>query len=103
MSLEAHRSQSRSPQRQTQLDTPTSTPHHHDDPNFGVADEDSWRQRRLLMVNSALARWCPQGTSLHVRLQGELVIITADDDHIRFVMTSQGVDFCMRLSSLCSK
>ena len=55
------------------------------------------------MVNSALALWCPQGTSLHVRLQGELVIITADDDHIRFVMTSQGVNFCMRLSSLCSK
>jgi hypothetical protein len=54
------------------------------------------------MVNSALARWCPQGTSLHVRHQGELVIITADDDHIRFVMTSQGVDFCMRLSSLFS-
>ena len=104
MSLEAHRSQSRSPRRQTQLDTPTTTPHHHDDPNFGVAEEDSWRQRSLLMVNSeALARWCPQGTSLHVRHQGELVIITADDDHIRFVLTSQGVDFRVRLSSLFSR
>ena len=56
------------------------------------------------MVNSeALARWCPQGTSLHVRHQGELVIITADDDHIRFVLTSQGVDFRVRLSSLFSR
>lgn len=37
---------------------------------------------------------------MHVYYEGELVIITADNDNIRFVLTSRRVDFRVRLSSL---